>query len=56
MFSGGEWNASGRWFMTINCAVHAAMYTYYALRAMNVTLPHFIAPCITTAQMSQMGK
>lgn len=45
---------AGRWFMVMNFAVHSIMYTYYALRAMRVTLPKFINMLITGMQITQM--
>lgn len=42
------------WMMTLNLAIHSVMYSYYALRAMNVHVPKGIAMCITVAQITQM--
>ncbi|XP_060071399.1 elongation of very long chain fatty acids protein 6-like [Ylistrum balloti] len=44
----------GRWFSGMNYAVHAIMYSYYALRAMKFRIPRFISMMITTLQLSQM--
>ena len=47
--------APGRYFILVNCSVHAIMYTYYALKASRmVRIPRFINVCITFVQMSQM--
>jgi elongation of very long chain fatty acids protein 6 len=47
--------APGRYFILVNCSVHAIMYTYYALRASRlVRIPRFINVSITLIQMSQM--
>lgn len=43
-----------RWFITMNYSVHTVMYSYFALRAMNVKLPKAISMAITTAQVTQM--
>jgi elongation of very long chain fatty acids protein 6 len=46
--------AAGRWFMTMNYAVHSIMYTYYALASAGIRLPRWIAMGVTTLQTSQM--
>lgn len=43
-----------RWFVAMNYCVHTVMYSYFALRALNVKLPKIISMAITTAQMTQM--
>ncbi|XP_041802897.1 elongation of very long chain fatty acids protein 6-like [Chelmon rostratus] len=47
--------AGGGWFMTMNYAVHALMYSYYAARAAGLRVPRPFAVVITTAQISQMA-
>ena len=46
--------APGRWFMCINFAVHAVMYSYYALRAMKFRVPNQVRMVITLLQLIQM--
>lgn len=46
--------STGIWFGTVNYAVHAIMYLYYAIRASGRRLPRWIARTITTIQISQM--
>lgn len=46
--------AGGGWFMTMNFAVHALMYSYYAARAAGLRVPRPFAVLITTAQIAQM--
>uniref|UniRef100_T1J202 Elongation of very long chain fatty acids protein n=1 Tax=Strigamia maritima TaxID=126957 RepID=T1J202_STRMM len=46
--------ASGRWFVIMNYAVHAVMYSYYAFKAMKFKVPRSVAMTITTAQLLQM--
>ena len=46
--------SSGRWFITMNCTVHAFMYTYYAFRAMKFRIPRPICIAITSMQTFQM--
>ncbi|XP_033108497.1 elongation of very long chain fatty acids protein 6-like [Anneissia japonica] len=47
--------APGRYFIGVNCTVHAVMYSYYTLRASRLfKIPRFINVCITLFQMSQM--
>jgi hypothetical protein len=38
----------------MNFTVHAFMYSYYALKAMNYRVPRFVSMAITVAQLSQM--
>uniref|UniRef100_A0A3Q3WDE9 Elongation of very long chain fatty acids protein n=1 Tax=Mola mola TaxID=94237 RepID=A0A3Q3WDE9_MOLML len=47
--------AGGGWFMTMNYAVHALMYSYYAARAASLRVPRPLAVLITGAQISQMA-
>lgn len=37
-----------------NTFVHTIMYMYYGLKVINVQMPSFVAPCITTVQLIQM--
>ncbi|KAI1298462.1 Elongation of very long chain fatty acids protein 6 [Halotydeus destructor] len=46
--------STGRWYMSINFAIHGVMYAYYAGRAAGLRFPKFIPLTITTAQISQM--
>jgi len=43
-----------RWFGVVNMFVHSLMYSYYALKAMNVPVPRSVSIAITSTQMSQM--
>ena len=49
-----DYNASARWFVTMNYSIHTAMYAYYALRAMRFRVPKFVSMAITAAQLIQM--
>lgn len=53
-FSCRDFSASGRWFVLMNYTVHAAMYTYYAFRAMRFRIPKWVNIAITSGQISQM--
>ncbi|XP_057704507.1 elongation of very long chain fatty acids protein 6-like [Corythoichthys intestinalis] len=53
-FSYKEVAAGGGWFMTINYAVHALMYSYYACRAGGLRVPRLLAALLTAAQLTQM--
>lgn len=46
--------APGRWFICLNFAVHAVMYSYYALRAMKFRVPNQVRMVITVLQLVQM--
>ncbi|KAI6239626.1 Elongation of very long chain fatty acids protein [Aphelenchoides fujianensis] len=46
--------ASGRWFIWMNYAVHALMYSYYAARAAKIHVPKWGAMGITISQILQM--
>jgi len=50
----GPYDPPLRYFMTINLFVHGIMYSYYALRAMQIKIPRNWAMLITTLQLSQM--
>ncbi|XP_078487656.1 very long chain fatty acid elongase 3-like [Ciona intestinalis] len=41
-------------FMALNSAVHAAMYTYYSLKAAEYKLPRFLSKSVTIFQIVQM--
>jgi len=43
-----------RWFVVMNYAVHALMYTYYGVRASRIRVPNVLAMLITTLQTLQM--
>ncbi|PAA52008.1 hypothetical protein BOX15_Mlig027938g2 [Macrostomum lignano] len=49
-----EHTAPGRWFFAMNYTVHAFMYSYYALRAMQFRPPRWTSMCITSMQIVQM--
>lgn len=53
-YSYTEHISGGRWYMAMNFTVHAAMYTYYALKAFRIPVPKFISMCITAMQLLQM--
>lgn len=53
-YSFTEKTANGRWFVCMNFAVHAVMYTYYALRALKFKVPNQVRMVITLLQLSQM--
>lgn len=46
--------ASGLWFVAMNYSVHALMYGYYCLQALNVCPKSFPAILITMSQILQM--
>ncbi|XP_033355404.1 elongation of very long chain fatty acids protein 6-like [Bombus vosnesenskii] len=45
---------TSRWYIVMNYFVHSWMYSYYALKAMEIKPPRFIAMMITTMQLVQM--
>lgn len=53
-YSFTEKAAPGRWFICMNFAVHAVMYTYYAMRAMKFKVPNQVRMLITLLQLLQM--
>lgn len=53
-FTYTEYIATARWFIVMNYCVHSVMYSYFALRSMNVHVPRFMAQCITFMQIVQM--
>ena len=46
--------STGRWFGAMNYLIHSLMYTYYALRAMRVTMPKKFSLFITSLQIALM--
>ncbi len=46
--------ATARWMVTMNFFIHSLMYSYYALRAMRVSIPRSVNMTITTLQIAQM--
>ncbi|GMS80884.1 hypothetical protein PENTCL1PPCAC_3058, partial [Pristionchus entomophagus] len=52
--SATELVAGGRWFITMNYAVHAIMYSYYAVTAVGIRPPRCFSLLITTLQTTQM--
>ncbi|GMS85162.1 hypothetical protein PENTCL1PPCAC_7337, partial [Pristionchus entomophagus] len=52
--SATELVAGGRWFITMNYAVHTLMYAYYAVTAAGFRLPRGLSMLITTLQTTQM--
>ncbi|GFY56699.1 elongation of very long chain fatty acids protein 6 [Trichonephila inaurata madagascariensis] len=53
-YSYKEHIATGRWFVVMNYFAHSLMYSYYAMRAMHIKMPRFVAVIITSAQLLQM--
>ncbi|GFY38401.1 elongation of very long chain fatty acids protein 6 [Trichonephila inaurata madagascariensis] len=53
-YSYTEHIAPARWFVVMNYFAHSLMYTYYAMRAMRIKMPRFVAIIITTSQILQM--
>jgi len=53
-YSFKEFAAPARWFMVMNFCCHSAMYSYYALKALRIPVPKFIAMVITSMQLLQM--
>uniref|UniRef100_A0A1X7UY41 Elongation of very long chain fatty acids protein n=1 Tax=Amphimedon queenslandica TaxID=400682 RepID=A0A1X7UY41_AMPQE len=47
-------SAIGIWFGSMNYSVHAAMYSYYAIKALGYRVPSAVSRCITIFQLSQM--
>lgn len=44
----------GPTFLTMNYLIHALMYSYYALKALDVRVPRLLSKCITVLQIAQM--
>ncbi|ESO84018.1 hypothetical protein LOTGIDRAFT_210968 [Lottia gigantea] len=53
-YSFSQHTAAGRWFMVMNFTVHSFMYSYYALKAMQIYVPKQISLLITSMQLLQM--
>lgn len=53
-YTTGNLVAVTHWFGVMNYCVHSFMYTYYALSALNIKIPRYIAMTITSLQLSQM--
>ncbi|KAK7112176.1 very long chain fatty acid elongase 6-like [Littorina saxatilis] len=53
-YSYTDHTAPGRWFMVMNYVVHSLMYSYYALRALRISIPKWISIVITSSQLLQM--
>lgn len=49
-----EHSAPGRWFFAMNFTVHAFMYSYYTLRALQIQPPKWTSIAITSMQIAQM--
>src|SRR5882757_8974060 len=50
----GDVASTGRWYLGVNYMIHAIMYSYYAMRAINIKIPKPIAMFITSSQLIQM--
>ncbi|KAH9404818.1 hypothetical protein TYRP_000649 [Tyrophagus putrescentiae] len=50
----GDAPGTARWMVSMNFAIHTAMYLYYAFKALQVRIPRSIAMAITVAQIVQM--
>lgn len=53
-YSFGQNISLGRWFVSMNLVVHTLMYSYYALRSMQVHVPRQLAMLVTSLQIVQM--
>lgn len=53
-YSCKDFTSSGRWFVLMNFTVHAAMYSYYGMRALRFKIPKWVNIVITSGQISQM--
>ncbi|OXA56605.1 putative fatty acid elongation protein 3 [Folsomia candida] len=53
-FAHGSHDPTSRWFADMNLFVHSLMYTYYALRSLQIKLPQTLALSITCLQITQM--
>ncbi|KAJ6220045.1 hypothetical protein RDWZM_005857 [Blomia tropicalis] len=50
----GDAPGTARWMVSMNFAIHTAMYSYYALKALQYRIARSIAMVITIAQIVQM--
>jgi len=53
-FAHGTHDPTSRWFADMNLLVHSVMYSYYALRSLQIKLPRRLAVSITCLQITQM--
>ena len=53
-FTYTEYIATARWFIVMNYCVHSCMYSYFAFKSMNISVPRFFAKSITLFQLLQM--
>jgi len=53
-YSYSDYIATARWFVCMNYLVHSVMYSYYALKALRINVPKFVAMIITSMQLAQM--
>lgn len=53
-FAVGAITSTGRWYANMNYAVHAVMYSYYALSSFGWKIPRSVALMITSLQIAQM--
>lgn len=53
-YSYTEHIAPARWYVVMNYFAHSMMYSYYAMRAMRIKMPRWVAIIITSSQILQM--
>ena len=53
-FTFSEYTSTERWIGVMNYSIHALMYFFYALRALKVKPPRFVAMVLTIIQILQM--
>ncbi|CAL8070627.1 unnamed protein product [Orchesella dallaii] len=53
-FAYSAYDPSSRWFCTMNYLVHSLMYTYYAMKVLQIKIPRHIPMTITICQIMQM--
>ena len=54
-FGGVDRSSLIHWFIAMNLAIHAIMYTYFALKGFGVNIPSFVAQVITSLQLAQFA-
>jgi hypothetical protein len=54
-FGGVDRSSLIHWFIAMNLAVHAIMYTYFTLKGFGVNIPSFLAQVITSLQLAQFA-
>ncbi len=54
-FGGVDRSSLIHWFIAMNLAVHAIMYTYFTLKGFGVNVPSFVAQVITSLQLAQFA-